>query len=83
MLPSSNVTDADPYGLFSGSSRVRGLETSEVGWLLDGAPLNDIDAGQFYSNDVLEAEDLESVSLQPGSVNLDSPVVSGAGGLSR
>ncbi|MGI4746545.1 MAG: TonB-dependent receptor [Janthinobacterium lividum] len=80
-LPSTNVTDVDPYGLFSGSSRVRGLDTSEVGWLLDGAPLNDIGAGQFYSNEVLEAEDLESVSLTPGSVNLDSPVVSGAAGL--
>jgi len=81
MLPSTNVSDADPYGLFSGASRVRGLDTSEVGWVLDGAPLNDIGAGQFYSNEVLEAEDLESVSLQPGSVNLDSPVVSAAGGL--
>ena len=81
MLPSTNVTDVDPYGLYSGSSRVRGLDTSEVGWLLDGAPLNDIGAGQFYSNEVLEAEDLESVSLLPGSVNLDSPVVSAAGGL--
>lgn len=80
-LPSTNVTDVDPYGLYSGTSRVRGLDTTEVGWLLDGAPLNDIGAGQFYSNEVLEAEDLKSVSLTPGSVNLDSPVVSGAAGL--
>lgn len=80
-LPSTNVTDVDPYGLYSGTSRVRGLDTTEVGYLLDGAPLNDIGAGQFYSNEVLEAEDLSTVSLQPGSTNLYSPVVSGAGGL--
>ena len=80
-LPSTNVTDVDPYGLFSGTSRVRGLDTTEVGYLLDGAPLNDIGAGQFYSNEVLEAEDLQTVSLQPGSTNLYSPVVSAAGGL--
>ncbi len=81
MLPSTNVSDVDPYGLYSGASRVRGLDTSEQGYLLDGAPLNDAGAGQFYSNEVLEAEDLDSVSLQPGSTNLDSPVVSAAGGL--
>ncbi|MCQ8277310.1 TonB-dependent receptor [Acetobacteraceae bacterium KSS8] len=81
MLPSTNVTDVDPYGLYSGTSRVRGLDTSEQGYLLDGAPLNDVGGGQFYSNEVLEAEDLETVSLQPGTTNLDSPVISAAGGL--
>jgi len=81
MLPSTNVTDADPYGLFSGTSRVRGLDTSEVGYVLDGAPLNDIGGSAFYSNEVVEAEDLDSVSLQPGSVNLDTPTISAAGGL--
>lgn len=81
MLPSTNVTDADPYGLFSGTSRVRGLDTSEQGYVLEGLPLNDIGNSAFYSNEVVEAEDLESVQLQPGTVNLDTPTVSAAGGL--
>ena len=81
MLPSTNVTDADPYGLFSGTSRVRGLDTSEQGYVLEGLPLNDIGNSAFYSNEVVEAENLESVQLQPGSVNLDTPTVSAAGGL--
>ena len=83
MLPSTNVSDADPFGLFSGASRVRGLDTSEVGTLLDGMPLNDVGGGQFYSNEIVEAEDLDTVSLQPGSVNIDSPVVNAAGGLTE
>ncbi|MCQ8240227.1 TonB-dependent receptor [Rhizosaccharibacter radicis] len=81
MLPSANVSDADPFGLWSGQSIIRGLSSSQVGWLLDGAPLNDIGGGQFYANEVLEAEDLDSVSLQPGSVNLDAPVVNASAGL--
>ncbi|MBS4074696.1 TonB-dependent receptor [Ameyamaea chiangmaiensis] len=81
MLPSANVLDQDSFGLYSGSTYVRGLDQSNIGWTLDGMPLNDIGGGQFYSNEVLEAEDLETVSLEPGSVNLDSPIVSGAGGL--
>ncbi|WP_342627052.1 TonB-dependent receptor [Nguyenibacter vanlangensis] len=81
MLPSANVQDQDSYGLFSGATEVRGLDQTNIGWTLDGMPLSDIGGGQFYSNEVLEAEDLETVSLQPGSVNLDSPVVSAAAGL--
>lgn len=81
MMPSANVNDQDPFGLQSGSMSVRGLNQTEIGWTLDGMPMNDIGGGAFYANEVLEAEDLESVSLQPGSVNLDSPVISAAGGL--
>jgi len=81
MLPSANVLDQDSYGLYSGSTYVRGLDQTNIGWTLDGMPLNDIGGGQFYSNEVLEAEDLETVSLEPGSVDLDSPIISGAGGL--
>lgn len=81
MLPSANSSDADAFGLESGQVRIRGLDSSEVGWLLDGAPLNDIGAGQFYANEVLEAEDLDVISLTPGSTNLDSPVVNASAGL--
>lgn len=81
MLPSTNVAQADPFGLYTGQVNVRGFDTTEVGWLLDGAPLNDIGGGQFYANEVLESENLESVSLQPGSVNIDTPVISASAGM--
>ncbi|NHN86890.1 TonB-dependent receptor [Acetobacter musti] len=81
MMPSANVSNQDPYGIYSGQMTVRGMDQTQIGWLLDGMPLNDIGGGQFYANEVLEAEDLESVSLQPGSVNLDSPTVNASGGL--
>lgn len=81
MLPSVNVAQADPFGLFTGQVNVRGFDQTEVGWLLDGAPLNDIGGGQFYSNEVLESENLETVSLQPGSVDIGSPVTSASAGL--
>ncbi|MFT8809002.1 TonB-dependent receptor [Gluconobacter sp.] len=81
MLPSVNVAQQDPAGLYSGQVNVRGFDQSEVGWTLDGAPLNDIGGGQFYANEVLESEDLENVSLQPGSVDINSPVVNASAGL--
>lgn len=81
LMPSANVSNADPFGVYSGMMTVRGMDQTQIGWLLDGMPLNDIGGGQFYANEVLEAEDLESVSLEPGSVNLDSPTVNASGGL--
>lgn len=81
MLPSVNVSQQDAAGLYSGQVNVRGFDQSEVGWTLDGAPLNDIGGGQFYANEVLESEDLENISLQPGSVDIHSPVVNASAGL--
>ncbi|GEN61076.1 TonB-dependent receptor [Acetobacter nitrogenifigens] len=81
MMPSVNVSMQDPFGLYSGQVNVRGFDQAEVGWVLDGAPLNDIGGGQFYANEVLESEDLESVQLTPGSVDVNSPVVNASAGL--
>lgn len=81
MLPSVNVSQQDSFGLYSGQVNVRGFDQSEVGWTLDGAPLNDVGGGQFYANEVLESEDLQTVHVTPGSVNLDAPVISASAGL--
>ena len=81
LLPSANVSEQDPYGLAGGNVKIRGLDSSETGWLLDGAPLNDVGNSAFYPNEVLEAEDLDSITLTPGSVTLDAPTTSAAAGL--
>jgi iron complex outermembrane receptor protein len=80
MLPSANVSDADPYGLMPGQSYVRGLDSSEMAWVMEGAPLNDMSSGAFYAEEYVEAEDLKSVSLQPGSVNISTPTVNATAG---
>lgn len=80
MLPSANVSDADPYGLMPGQSFVRGLDSSEIAWVMEGAPLNDMSSGAFYAEEYVEAEDLKSVSLQPGSVNISTPTVNATAG---
>ena len=81
MLPSANVSEQDPYGLAGGNVRVRGLDSSEIGWLLDGAPLNDVGGSAFYPIEVLEAEDLDSITLTPGSTTIDAPTTSASAGL--
>ena len=81
LLPSANVSEQDPYGLAGGNVKIRGLDSSEIGWLLDGAPLNDVGGSAFYPNEVLEAEDLDSITLTPGSTTIDAPTTSASAGL--
>lgn len=80
MLPSATVTQADPYGLQTGNVYVRGLSSQQISFILEGTPLNDIGAASFYAHEQVEAEDLEEVSLQPGSVNIASPTINATGG---
>ncbi len=80
MLPSSNVSEADPYGLQTGQVYVRGLPSAEISFILEGTPLNDIGNAAFYAHEQVEAEDLEQVSLQPGYINLGTPTINAVAG---
>ena len=81
MNPGSNIAVADPYGLSLSQIRVRGLDSSEIGWLVEGMPRNDIGTDAFFGNEVIDAENLEQITSNPGSADIDSPTVTASGGL--
>ncbi|WP_323990935.1 TonB-dependent receptor domain-containing protein [Nguyenibacter sp. L1] len=81
MLPGANVQNADPFGFGGGTVTVRGMTSDQIGWLMEGVPLNDIGGGTMYANEVIDAENLEQMSVQPGSANFDTPTVAASGGL--
>ncbi|HZU63943.1 MAG TPA: TonB-dependent receptor [Novosphingobium sp.] len=82
LLPGANVAMSDPYGLSTSNSlTLRGLTQDEIGVLMEGAPQNDIGYYDAYPSQFADAENLRSVALAPGAVDLDAPVVNGAGGL--
>ncbi|MBM9399994.1 TonB-dependent receptor [Gluconacetobacter azotocaptans] len=81
MLPGANVSLSDPYGLVGGNVVIRGLSSAQIGWIYEGAPLNDIGGGFFYANEVIDAENLSRVSVQPGTANIDTPTVAASGGV--
>ncbi|EGD60657.1 TonB-dependent receptor [Novosphingobium nitrogenifigens DSM 19370] len=82
LLPGANVSSTDPYGLSSTSSlTLRGLGQDEIGVLMEGAPQNDIGYYYAYPAQFADAENISRVDLSQGSVDIDSPVVNGAGGL--
>jgi len=82
LLPGANVSSSDPYGLSASSSlTLRGLGQDEIGVLMEGAPQNDIGYYYAYPSQFADAENLRQITLAQGAVDIDSPIVGGAGGL--
>ena len=76
-LPSLNVTTPDSSGMQGGQIQSRGLTDLDMGLLVDGAPA----AAAKYLSENVDSENVESVSVTPGSSATDLPVMSAAGGV--
>jgi hypothetical protein len=82
LTPGALVTTTDPYGLSEQFSiNVHGLGQDELGYVLEGMPLNDIGYYTAYPSQFVDSENIDEVSLAQGSADLDSPVISATGGL--
>lgn len=81
LLPGANVSDTDPLGMTGGNMSVRGLTDSQMGFTLEGFPINDIGNFAIYPQEIVDAENLKTVRLAQGSADLDSPHISASGGV--
>lgn len=82
LSPGALVATSDPFGLSEQSSiNVHGLGQDELGYVLEGMPLNDIGFYTAYPSQFIDSENIDEISLAQGSADLDSPVISAAGGL--
>jgi len=82
LAPGTLVSTTDPFGLSEQFSiNVRGLGQDELGYVLEGMPLNDIGFYTAYPSQFIDSENIDEVSLAQGSADLDSPVISAAGGV--
>lgn len=76
-LPSLNIMAPDSSGMQGGQIQSRGLTDLDMALMVDGAPA----AAAKYVNDDIDSENLEEVSVTPGSAARDLPVMSAAGGV--
>ncbi|WP_415549753.1 TonB-dependent receptor [Gluconobacter oxydans] len=80
MLPGVNTTSVDPLGLNGGNMTMRGLNASQIGFTLEGFPINDIGNYAVYPQEIVDSENLRSINVEQGSADLDSPHISASGG---
>jgi iron complex outermembrane recepter protein len=80
VVPSVNFTNNDPYGSSGGNVRIRGFDGNRISFTWDGVPLNDTGNYAIFSNQTLDSEIIESVNVNQGTTDVDSPTASAAGG---
>jgi iron complex outermembrane recepter protein len=81
LQPGVNVSNADPFGETGGNILVRGMNSNEMGFTLEGAPLNDQATYNFFPQQYVDGENLNQISLAQGSADLDSPHIGASGGV--
>jgi iron complex outermembrane receptor protein len=79
-VPGLNFTNTDPYGSSGGNLRLRGFDGSRISLSFDGIPLNDTGNYAIYTNQQIDGELLETVDVNLGTTDVDSPTASATGG---
>ncbi|WP_249198090.1 TonB-dependent receptor [Gluconobacter wancherniae] len=80
LLPGVNTSDQDPLGMTGGNMTMRGLTSQQIGFTLEGFPINDIGSYAVYPQEIVDAENLRTINVEQGSADLDSPHISATGG---
>ena len=81
LLPGADVSEVDPWGLSGGSISLRGLNQTEMAFVWEGSPIADIGVYTTYPSEFSDSENLDELTLQQGSSNIDTPTINGSGGL--
>jgi iron complex outermembrane receptor protein len=80
LVPGVNFTSSDAYGNSGGNLRLRSFDGNRVSLTWDGMPLNDTGNYAVYSNQLLDSELIDRVTVNLGTTDVDSPTASATGG---
>ncbi|OWY26635.1 TonB-dependent receptor [Herbaspirillum robiniae] len=80
LLPGVNSYDQDGSGLFGGNIRVRGFNSDQLGFTINGAPVNDSGNFAVYPQEYTDAENLCDIFVTQGSTDTEAPHVGATGG---
>jgi len=78
--PGVNTSSYDATGLFGGNLRIRGFNSDEMGFTVNGAPVNDSGNFAVYPQEYTDVENLCQIFATQGSVDTDAPHVGASGG---
>ncbi|PRC94684.1 TonB-dependent receptor [Solimicrobium silvestre] len=80
LLPGVNTYDQDGTGLFGGNIRVRGFNSDQLGFTINGAPVNDSGNFAVYPQEYTDSENLCDIYVTQGSTDTEAPHVGATGG---
>lgn len=80
MLPGVNSSSQDATGLFGGNLRVRGFNSDQMGFTVDGAPVNDSGNFAVYPQEYADMENMCEMFITQGATDTEAPHVGASGG---
>lgn len=80
LVPGVSFTNNDPWGSSGGSFTIRGFSSDRIAQILDGIPLNDSGNYAVYTNQQIDPELVESINVNLGATDVDSPTAAAVGG---
>ncbi len=80
LLPGVNSSSQDATGLFGGSLRVRGFNSDQMGFTVDGAPVNDSGSFAVFPQQYADSENLCELFVTQGATDTEAPHVGASGG---
>ena len=79
-LPGVNATSFDATGLFGGNLRVRGFNSDQMGFTINGAPVNDSGSFSIFPQEYTDIENLCELYVTQGATDTEAPHVGASGG---
>jgi len=79
-LPGVNTYNYDATGLFGGDVTIRGFSSDQIGFTVNGVPVNDSGGYAFYAQEMIDKENVCTASVAQGSPELESPHSGATGG---
>ena len=80
LLPGVSQFSHDGSGLFGGGLRVRGFNSDQLGFTIDGVPVNDSGSFTVFPQEYTDTENLCEVFVTQGSTDTEAPHVGATGG---
>ena len=80
LLPGINTFSYDATGMFGGGLRIRGFNSDQLGFTINGAPVNDSGNFAVYPQEYTDNENICEVYVTQGSTDINAPHVGASGG---
>jgi iron complex outermembrane receptor protein len=80
MLPGVNTYNYDGTGLFGGGLTIRGFNSDQLGFSVNGVPVNDSGNFAVYPQEFIDKENVCQASVAQGSTDLETASGSASGG---
>jgi len=80
LLPGVNSSSHDATGLFGGNLRVRGFNSDQMGFTIDGAPVNDSGSFSVFPQEYSDSENMCEMFVTQGATDTEAPHVGASGG---